>query len=99
MSYITVESTVKTIKVDFGGYAGAQIPTGNVPSKKVYQKHYIEVSLPANADFINVNTYSEVATFPVSYNGAPNTFRIQSVNGVAPTDNDHLYNLIIALLD
>ena len=100
MAFITINSTVKTIKVDFGIYKGISIPTGKVPKKKTYQKHYLEISLPDDSDYININTYSEVATFPVSFDGASNTFKIDSINGFTSiTSNEHLYDLISELLD
>lgn len=99
MGYITITNTGKTITVEFGDYAGAQILTGVVPLKKTYQKQNIEVSLTADdPSFININNYLEKTTFSVSYDGAPNTFKIDKVDETEPIDNEHLYHLIANLL-
>lgn len=96
MAFITVTSTTKTINVDFGVYGGALVNSGIVPLKRAFSVEFIVFSL-TNQGFIEATTTYNELTFPVSVTGVPGTFKVGSVNGVVPTDLDHLYELLLTI--
>lgn len=97
MAFITVVSTAHAVKVDFGIYGGMSVSTGIVPAKRAFPIAEIVFSLTP-AGFIEAATTYNSLTFPVSFDGSQGTFRVQSVNGVIPTSNLHLYDILVDML-
>lgn len=98
MAYITAISTTNSINVDFGVYGGVIVSTGKVPNKRCFRKEHIVFSLVENGAYIEAQTIYNDLSFPISYNGATGTFKVDSIDSVTPTDNNHLYSLLIALI-
>lgn len=92
MANIAITSTNNLIKVSFGDYYPSAIETsqGSWRKDKLTSIKYDSV--------VEVDIRGE-KVWLVSYDGAGGSFQIDSVNGVAPTDNNHLYTLLINLLD
>lgn len=92
MANITITTTTNSIKVDFGDYYPQQIEY----SKGVWAKNKIVA--------IELNTYVHISLIGerdwlVSYDGAGQSVKIDSVDGVAPVDNADLYTKLVDLLD
>lgn len=88
MANIHVTSTANSILVDFkdlSTYTPANIEKGTWTASKVFFGKY--------ANYIEV-VVDGMAAWAVSFDGYDGTFQIDLVNGVAPTDNDHLYTLL-----
>ena len=96
MANITVEKAGNSINVDFGKYhtiANIQKSSYDVSDVKLIQ---------LTADNTHVQVYVQVEntvwflTFDQTYTGSE-YFIVDSIGGVAPTSNEHLYNLITQL--
>lgn len=98
MAFITVISTANSIKVDFGVYSGAPVSTGSIPKKRCFRKEYIVFTLVADESLIEAATIYNSLTFPVTFNGAAGTFKVDTIDGIAPTSNTDLYDKLIALI-
>lgn len=88
---VKVTSTTNTISVDFGDYYGAKIQF----SKATYRKDHIE-SIKLDS-FVQINVDGE-NTWTVSNTASEGILVIDSVDGVAPTSLEDLYNKLIALI-
>lgn len=95
MAFIKVTSTSKKIKIDFGAYAGAQMSTGELPLKRGYFIGDIIFSYYVDTD-VMAFVPSESITMPLDFefDATYQKLKVDSVNGVAPTSNEHLYNLL-----
>lgn len=93
MAFITITSTTNMIHVDFGVYAAAN----GIPKKEVFHKNDISFLLCYDESFVGVKYAGQVG-WSVNYDGAGENLQIDSVDGVAPTDNAHLYDLLTALI-
>jgi len=98
MAYLSVTPVGDSILVDFGVYAGAQVPTGYVPIKRVFPKTELVLTLVPDSAYIEAQTVYNGLTFPVTFNGASGSFKVDSVNGVAPASNADLFDKLLALL-
>ncbi len=98
MAYITVVSTANSIIVDFGVYSGNSASSGVIPNKRIFQKNNVVFSLLNNNEYIEAVTIYNNLTFPITFNGATGTFKVDSINGVAPNDNSDLYYKLIELI-
>jgi hypothetical protein len=97
MAHISVTTTDNTFKVDFNDLAGIDMDgIGVIPLKHTYQKINVEFTLEADKVLAILISYSR--QYAVSFNGSAGTMQISTVNGVAPTSNLDLYNLLDALL-
>lgn len=98
MAHITVTSTTNSVNVDFGAYSGATVSTGIIPKKRCFRKEQILFTLVADGSMIEATTIYNSLTFPVTFNGTSGTFKVDSVDGIAPTSNSDLYDKLIALV-
>ena len=94
MANVVVTSTANIIKVDFGIYAGTFTPY----QKAIFHKNVISFQTPAAGGFVRVED-RQGQNWAVSFDGAGESLQVDSVDGVVPTDNDDLYNLLIGLLN
>jgi hypothetical protein len=99
MANIVITSTTNTILVDFGDYEGSHVATGIIPRKKIYQKKFIEFTYPfTGTDHVTATTLFEPASFSISYDGAENTLRIDSIDGQNPENNLDLFTKLSTLI-
>ena len=90
MANIHVTSTTKSIIVDFKDlhpYTPNNIRGGCWSSDDIFfgkYDGYVEAVVKDNA------------AWQVSFDGTEGTFKIDLVNGIAPTDNNHLFDLLAA---
>lgn len=99
MANIVMTSTTNTIKCDNGVYSGLNGALGIIQKKATFRKDDIfRISLDPSELYVEVQFKSKVNYFILSYNGAAGTLQVDSIDGVAPTSNDDLYNKLIALL-
>lgn len=94
MANIVVTSTANSIKVDFGAYAG-----GDIPKKRTYnlRKTIFFVSLePSDAKVTVLSEGSPM--WHLAYTATTGCFIVDSVNGAAPSSNSDLYDKIEALI-
>jgi hypothetical protein len=96
MAYITVTTSDTAFKVDFGVYAGISASSGPIPIKRSFMK--VNVVFSQYVSMVEAQTINNHLTFPITYNGSEGTFKVDSVNGVAPTSNEHLYEMLEGLL-
>lgn len=92
MANIVITSTSNTIKVDFGDY----YPGAIEHQKGVWKKDKIvNMVLDGSVEI----TILQEKTWLVSHDGNNGTFQIDSIDGIAPTSLDDLYNKLIALIE
>ena len=90
MANIHVTSTTKSIIVDFKDlhpYTPNNIRAGCWTSDEIFfgkYENYIEA------------TVKDSPSWQLSFNGLAGTFQIDLVNGITPTDNNHLFELLAA---
>jgi hypothetical protein len=90
MANIHVTSTTKSIVVDFKDLHTVtpnNIRAGCWTSDDVFLGKY--------DNYVGV-TFKDKPSWEVSFDGLEGTFQIDLVNGVAPTDNNHLFDLLAA---
>lgn len=95
MANITITSTTNSINVDFGDYAPI-----NGAYKCVYQKAAV-IAQAIEVDHIDISVPSVKQQWLVvdpSYAGGDPYMKIDTVDGVAPTDLGDLYDLLSALV-
>ena len=90
MANIVVTSDSNKVHVNFGVYASQ---VGGL--KRCFNKQHIVYSNLANDDFVEVYVYGG-GEWQLDINGVKGLI-VDSVNGVEPTDNEHLYELICNL--
>ena len=94
MANIVITSTANTIIVDFGDYAVLE----NIDGKKaVYNITDISIVwLEKDDSFINVKMKDAITTpyWQISYMETTGALIVDSIDGVAPTDNVDLFNMI-----
>jgi Zn-dependent membrane protease YugP len=96
MAAITVTILANNkINVDFGYYSNVQASTGMIPKKRCFHKDEIAFSL--NNNYIEAHILYSGLTMPVNHDGSNNALKVDSVNSVAPTSLEDLYNLLIVL--
>ena len=92
MANIVVTSTLNTIVVDFGVYSSV------VGYKKAnFQKRMISIQLIFDLSFVRVEN-SQGNNWAVSYATFEEALVIDFVDGIAPTDNEHLFDLLKDLM-
>lgn len=93
MANITIVSTTNSIQVDFGHYS-----TSLERSKGAWRKSIVHFMKATH--FIEADILGEKEWY-VSHDGNDTerpTFQVDSVDGVTPTDFDHLFLLLQALI-
>jgi len=92
MANVIITSSTNIIIVEFGGFSGA------VGYKKAtFQKKSISFQLTNGELFVRVEDASG-NHWAVSYNLYGESLIIDSVDGVPPTDNPHLFTLLSNLI-
>jgi len=102
MAYVVITSTLNSIVADFGVYAGVSTATGIIPKKRILNKIELVFSLIGTSEestYVEAQTIYNGLTFPISFNGVPGTFKVDSVNGIAPVSNDNLCELLQTMLN
>jgi hypothetical protein len=94
MAYITVIKTSTKINVDFGVYVGAQTSAGVIPKKRSYPIDGIIFTLTSTGE-VDANITATQDSFIVTFDGVNGSLKIDSVDGIAPTSNEDLYNKLI----
>ena len=92
MANIVVTSTLNTIVVDFGVYS-------SVVGYKIanFQKRMISAQLIEDLSFVRVEN-SQGIHWSVSYATFQEALVIDSIDGIAPTNNEHLFDLLKDLM-
>ena len=92
MANVTITSTANILKVDMGDYASEA-----GVKKENWHKSSIHFKLVAGETFVKVGE-DNGTDFAICFEETCNAYIVDSVDGVAPTSNEHLYNLLVALL-
>lgn len=88
MANIVITTTTNIFIVDFGVYSSM------VGFKKAtFQKKGVSFQLMVGSTFIRVQDARGDA-WTVSFNASGDALVIDSINGIVPTDNDHLFTLL-----
>jgi len=94
MANIVVTSTTNAVKVDFGDYAaavGRKCGTWN-------KKHIVNFGLQDDDSMVIAHTLEE-PKWTLSYTNGTSAMIVDTVDGVAPTDNEDLHNKLSALIE
>lgn len=94
MANIVITTTAKKIKVAFNDIE----PFVGMGVAYFSKEHFAEVRLFSGTSGVRV-TLDDGSSWNVSVNGANNTLPVDSVDGVTPTDNAHLAELVSDLMD
>ena len=92
MANLVITSTTNSVNVVFNDYAPIIETTKQTWAKRVIQNFR---QLPTGCIVIYMLAEKE---WCVTFNGVDNTFQIDSIDGVTPTDNNHLFQLLEALI-
>lgn len=98
MANLTVTSTGNTWDVDFGVYAS--LPNINSLKRSNHIRNICLVNLSDSLEYIEVNVQNagDLTKWSVTYDALSTDYLIvDSIDGVVPTDQEHLYNLINGL--
>jgi len=97
MANITIVKSGNSIIVDFGDYSTLTNVDGRKASYKVADISVIWIE--KDDTFINVKMKDAVTTnvWRLSYTSTTDAFIVDSVDGIAPSDNIDLFNKITAL--
>jgi len=91
-----ITTDAKNIKVDFNGIVSVvRMRSATIPRASLTYVIHHDFS---DMDYVEVGILGSQRNWQVTTNGANNTLPIGSVDGVVPTDNDHLETLINTLL-
>lgn len=89
MANIVITSEIDLVFVDFGDYAGS-----NVPQKRIYNKKRLySITLEPNNTYVYIIIEGE-AQLNLSYQTTTGCMIVDSVDGVQPNDNEDLNNLL-----
>ena len=91
MDGIIVSGTTNSVIFDLNDYA-PYLNFRKVLRRKI---HFTRIQL--EYDHILYLT-GENVTYLLDHNGSSNHFKVKSINGVTPTDLNHLWDLIVELL-
>ena len=92
MSNVIITSSVNLINVDFGIYSSF------VGYKKgLFQKRKISIQLISDLSFVRVEN-SNGEHWAISYIQSGESLIVESVDGIAPTDNENLFYLLADLI-
>jgi hypothetical protein len=97
MANVVIVKTGNDIDVDFGVYANDVRVDGRRAS---YQPQDIAIVwLQKDDAWVNIQMKVAITTpyWEVNYDGSDGKFQVDSVDGVTPTDNVHLYELLKGL--
>jgi len=97
MANVVITSAANYIDVDFGIYAVSNSVDGR---RATYKKEDISIIwLEKDDSFIDLKMKDAITTdlWRLSFDGVEGSFMIDSIDGVAPTDNIDLYNKLNAL--
>jgi hypothetical protein len=92
MANIVITSTSTLIKVNLGGYNSSF-----GMEKEYWHKHSLHCKLVYGDAFVKVSE-DNGTDIALTFDAQPNCYIVDSVDGVAPTSNAHLYSLLEALL-
>ena len=92
MANLVITSTAYTVNVDFNIYSEA----ANVKRESFRRDEISEVKEHHAGTYLTIVMLDD-EEFDVSYNTYKGTMIVDSVDGVAPTDNDHLFDLLVGL--
>jgi hypothetical protein len=92
MANIVITSTTNSIKVEFNDLA-----TAVGVKKGVWNKNSITVQLALSDERVRVLLIGEAA-WPISFDGSPETYQIDSVDGNSIKSNSDLYDKLAALI-
>ena len=92
MSNVIITSSANIIIVDFGIYSSF------VGYKKgLFQKRKISIQLISDLSFVRVEN-SNGEHWAISYIQSGESLIVESVDGIAPTDNENLFDLLTDLM-
>ena len=92
MANVIITSSANIIIVDFGVYSSF------VGYKKgLFQKRKISIQLISDLSFVRVEN-SNGEHWAISYIQSGESLIVESVDGIAPTDNEHLFDLLTDLM-
>lgn len=94
MANIVVTSDTKWVKAEFNDLA---VPTG-ILAGYFSKEHIAEVLCRQKEGFVEVRM-DNGDRWPVSFELSDEAFIVDSVDGVTPTDNGHLMDMIAAFID
>jgi hypothetical protein len=97
MAFISVQTQGSVFIVTFGEYAAAQTVNSK---KRTFQKAGIGFNLAPDASTITVDMtgFPSWRVIKEASTDYPDALVIDTVNGVAPTNNDHLFDLLVTAL-
>lgn len=91
--YVSIVVTSTTVDVDFGVVS----TVSGIKRSKWRLDQF--ASVYQNVDTtVTVRAAAGLSDWPFSFNGSAGTMKVDSVNGVVPTSNDHLFELIAAVV-
>lgn len=102
MANVVINTDLQSMLIDFGVYGSGTYPANGkpLPLKSAFDKDYVKTFdktlLPGGTDVVQV-TMSDSIKFFATWNQSntdPNVLIIDSVEGTAPTSNDHLLSLL-----
>lgn len=94
MANIVVTSTTNSIEVDFGAYAG-----GDIPKKRTYSKSKTIFYMTLEPSDAKVTVLSEGSpVWQLAYTATTGCFIVDSINGASPSSNSDLYDKLKALI-
>ena len=92
MANIVITSTSYTVKVQFNDYSSRT----KIKVASFRRNEISEVVEKDDEDLVTVMMLDD-NSFDLSFNGSQYAMTVATVDGVAPTDNDHLFDLLEAL--
>ena len=92
MANIVITSTAYTVKVQFNDYSDRT----KIKVASFRRNEISEVVEKDDEDLVTVMMLDD-NSFDLSFNGSQYAMTVATVDGVAPTDNDHLFDLLEAL--
>lgn len=90
-TYITITTTANYIDTEFNDITNV----ANFKRSRWRKDEMCSIYQQPDGS-IGIRTTNGMLDYMFSYNGMEGTTPISSVNGVAPTSNDHLYDLLAA---
>lgn len=98
MTNIVITTTTNSIKVDFNDLVFFDERDDKNYKKGTWAKRDIaDIKLALDDSFVAVQE-NDGHTWYVSFNGAGETFQVDTVSSVAPTSNSDLYDKLVALI-
>lgn len=92
-AFISIVATATSVTVDFGVIAAVS----GITRSKWRLDQFASVYQNTNTT-VTVRAAAGASDWLFSFDGSEGTMKVDSVNGIAPTSNDHLYGLIAAVV-